>query len=104
MYTQVSKNYSPFLIHTSRAVQLFPMSKVNSCLFSYWPTLSERRTGVAKSGKNPSFGHKHLCLSPASHLLLYRGELGLHSVNLSLQARSLLHRPTGEQRRGMKEG
>lgn len=39
-----------------------------------------------------------------SSFLLHRGELGLHSVNLSLQACLLLHWPTGEQWRGMKEG
>lgn len=39
-----------------------------------------------------------------SSFLLHRGELGLHSVNLSLQACLLLHWPAGEQRRGMKEG
>lgn len=42
------------------------------------------------------------CL-PAS-FLLRRGELGLHSVNLSLRAHLLLHWLAGEQRRGMKEG
>ena len=76
--------------HTSRAVQLFPMPKVNGCLLSYRPTLRHGRTGFANHAQTPHWViNTSARLPSSSSFLLHRGELGLHSVNLSLQARLL---------------